>query len=150
MGMNLNMGGIGGLGGIGGSTAALEPNRGLGSSVSMNSGGAQSRGALSQNPTDAFGGGAIPTMGMGLGVGGLGMPQQNASTNSASNQMATFTSSLQIDNPNLDVKLNQTIGNWMTWCQTCKHGGHAQHLSEWFLTNTVCPVSHCKCECSSL
>lgn len=79
MGMNLNMGGIGGLGGIGGSTAVLEANRGLGSSVSMNSG------ALSQNPTDALGGGAIPTMGMGLGVGGLGMPQQNASTNSASN-----------------------------------------------------------------
>jgi hypothetical protein len=143
MGMNLNMGGIGGLG-IGGSTAALEPNRGLGSSVSMNSG------ALSQNPTDTFGGGAIPTMGMGLGVGGLGMPQQNANTNAASNPMANFASSLQIDNPNLDVKLNQTIGNWMTWCQTCKHGGHAQHLSEWFLTNTVCPVSHCKCECSSL
>ncbi|KAJ8949341.1 hypothetical protein NQ314_008261 [Rhamnusium bicolor] len=22
--------------------------------------------------------------------------------------------------------------NWFTWCQTCRHGGHAGHMSEWF------------------
>lgn len=22
--------------------------------------------------------------------------------------------------------------SWFTWCQTCRHGGHAHHLMEWF------------------
>ena len=35
------------------------------------------------------------------------------------------------------------LSNWLMWCQSCKHGGHAQHLSEWFLNFTVCPVSDC-------
>jgi len=24
------------------------------------------------------------------------------------------------------------VSEWMTWCQTCRHGGHASHLMEWF------------------
>ena len=68
----------------------------------------------------------IPTMNP-IGVGGLGsMPQPNGgSTSSVSNLAGNIANSYEITNPNLDVKLNQTIGNWMTWCQTCKHGGHA-------------------------
>lgn len=24
------------------------------------------------------------------------------------------------------------FGQWFTWCQTCRHGGHAIHMTEWF------------------
>lgn len=36
---------------------------------------------------------------------------------------------------------------WFSWCQTCKHGGHAQHILKWFQENEVCPVSDCECRC---
>lgn len=25
------------------------------------------------------------------------------------------------------------FGNWFSWCQSCRHGGHAEHVSKWFL-----------------
>ena len=24
------------------------------------------------------------------------------------------------------------FGHWFTWCQSCRHGGHANHMAEWF------------------
>lgn len=39
---------------------------------------------------------------------------------------------------------------WFTWCQTCRHGGHAGHLSKWFDEHQECPVSGCKCKCMAL
>lgn len=36
---------------------------------------------------------------------------------------------------------------WFSWCQTCKHGGHAKHILDWFEDNDVCPVSDCDCHC---
>ncbi|OQS05681.1 hypothetical protein THRCLA_02212, partial [Thraustotheca clavata] len=39
---------------------------------------------------------------------------------------------------------------WFTWCQTCKHGGHAHHMGDWFATHDVCPVSDCDCMCKLL
>jgi len=42
------------------------------------------------------------------------------------------------------------FGNWFTWCQRCRHGGHAQHMSDWFQTHTTCPVTDCDCKCGSL
>ncbi|XP_068202400.1 GATOR2 complex protein MIOS-A [Palaemon carinicauda] len=39
---------------------------------------------------------------------------------------------------------------WFTWCQTCRHGGHAQHLMEWFKEHTECPVTQCNCKCMLL
>ncbi|KAI8372909.1 uncharacterized protein BYT42DRAFT_578520 [Radiomyces spectabilis] len=36
---------------------------------------------------------------------------------------------------------------WFTWCQTCRHGGHAMHMSEWFQKHSICPVSDCSCQC---
>ncbi|KAF9363112.1 hypothetical protein BGX34_004832 [Mortierella sp. NVP85] len=38
---------------------------------------------------------------------------------------------------------------WFTWCQTCRHGGHAMHMAEWFDRHTQCPVSDCNCLCST-
>jgi len=40
--------------------------------------------------------------------------------------------------------------DWFTWCQTCRHGGHAQHILDWFQEHSVCPVTDCTCRCSSL
>ncbi|GMF30685.1 unnamed protein product [Phytophthora lilii] len=39
---------------------------------------------------------------------------------------------------------------WFTWCQSCKHGGHAHHLADWFKSHTVCPVTDCNCQCQHL
>jgi hypothetical protein len=36
------------------------------------------------------------------------------------------------------------------WCQTCKHGGHFEHIMEWFREHNTCPVSDCQCECDTL
>lgn len=40
--------------------------------------------------------------------------------------------------------------DWWTWCQTCRHGGHASHLAEWFTNQELCPVADCTCHCNSL
>lgn len=32
----------------------------------------------------------------------------------------------------LDRKKVSEFSNWLTWCQTCRHGGHSAHLLEWF------------------
>lgn len=36
---------------------------------------------------------------------------------------------------------------WVTWCQKCGHGGHAEHLSSWFSNEEKCPVASCDCFC---
>ena len=47
------------------------------------------------------------------------------------------------------VKVNPTL-KWFTWCQTCRHGGHASHMTEWFKEHTECPVNSCVCNCMNL
>jgi hypothetical protein len=42
------------------------------------------------------------------------------------------------------------FGNWFSWCQTCKHGGHIKHLIKWFNDHDKCPFLHCKCQCLNL
>nr|XP_034309775.1 GATOR complex protein MIOS-A isoform X2 [Crassostrea gigas] len=42
------------------------------------------------------------------------------------------------------------IDDWFTWCQSCRHGGHASHLLEWFAEHSECPVTGCNCKCSTL
>lgn len=41
-------------------------------------------------------------------------------------QMTTNSSRNEEDN-----KLTE-FNNWFTWCQTCRHGGHANHITHWF------------------
>eukprot|EP00058_Branchiostoma_floridae_P009637 XP_002595125.1 hypothetical protein BRAFLDRAFT_67907 [Branchiostoma floridae] len=48
-----------------------------------------------------------------------------------------------------EAKQNK-FGSWFTWCQTCRHGGHADHMMEWFRDHTECPVTACHCKCMSL
>ncbi|XP_017302881.1 GATOR complex protein MIOS-B-like, partial [Diaphorina citri] len=47
------------------------------------------------------------------------------------------------------VHLNE-FGAWFTWCQVCRHGGHAAHVLSWFNEHSECPVSSCSCQCLSL
>ncbi|ESN95453.1 hypothetical protein HELRODRAFT_114649 [Helobdella robusta] len=42
------------------------------------------------------------------------------------------------------------ISEWFTWCQNCLHGGHADHIINWFSTHSRCPVSGCNCKCERL
>lgn len=39
---------------------------------------------------------------------------------------------------------------FMSWCQTCRHGGHAAHMDNWFKKHVECPVTGCTCPCSTL
>ena len=46
-----------------------------------------------------------------------------------------------------------TFDDAIVICQTCRHGGHAAHILEWFLsegrrTHDVCPVADCNCRCA--
>jgi len=50
--------------------------------------------------------------------------------------------------PRNDFQQNP-FDNWFTWCQNCKHGGHALHLIEWFREERECPVTGCCCFCNS-
>ena len=45
---------------------------------------------------------------------------------------------------------SSAFGHWMVWCQSCRHGGHADHMREWFERHDECPVSGCNCRCALL
>lgn len=57
---------------------------------------------------------------------------------------------IEISAENLTFIANTKVGNWFSWCQSCKHGGHIKHLIEWFRLNQKCPYLHCKCKCTSI
>lgn len=42
------------------------------------------------------------------------------------------------------------FASWFTWCQTCRHGGHSYHMTQWFREHLECPVTACTCRCMSL
>lgn len=39
------------------------------------------------------------------------------------------------------------FSKWFSWCQTCRHGGHTEHLIQWFSSHVECPVTSCTCKC---
>lgn len=43
----------------------------------------------------------------------------------------------------------ETVYGLYVWCQGCSHGGHLDHLMQWFLTNQqiTCPVDNCNHKC---
>lgn len=45
-----------------------------------------------------------------------------------------------------------TIEDAIVICQTCRHGGHASHILDWFFgegnrAHGVCPIADCDCRC---
>jgi hypothetical protein len=49
-----------------------------------------------------------------------------------------------------NIIMRRDLEMWFLWCQKCKHGGHAQHILEWFVKDghQECPVSDCECHCT--
>ena len=42
------------------------------------------------------------------------------------------------------------FGKWFTWCQHCRHGGHAACLNDWFADHGSCGVNGCDCACKNI
>lgn len=40
--------------------------------------------------------------------------------------------------------------DWLVWCESCHHGGHMEHLQDWFARFKTCPVADCACNCGEL
>ena len=40
------------------------------------------------------------------------------------------------------------VGQWPVWCASCGHGGHLQHIDQWFSKYDTCPVKGCGCRCA--
>ncbi|GIY10130.1 GATOR complex protein MIOS [Caerostris darwini] len=55
----------------------------------------------------------------------------------------------QIENGSERKKMTD-FSDWLTWCQTCRHGGHSVHILEWFKHHNECPVTGCMCKCMTL
>ncbi|CAF1264064.1 unnamed protein product, partial [Didymodactylos carnosus] len=45
-------------------------------------------------------------------------------------------------------KYHLLSSQWFTWCKKCRHGGHAEHVNNWFKYNKECPVAKCLCPCT--
>lgn len=45
---------------------------------------------------------------------------------------------------------SKPFAKWYSWCQSCRHGGHTEHLTQWFSTHAECPVAACSCKCFAL
>jgi len=48
-----------------------------------------------------------------------------------------------------------TIDDAIVFCQTCRHGGHAAHIFDWFFSDggrshPTCAVADCNCRCADL
>ncbi|XP_015747858.1 PREDICTED: WD repeat-containing protein mio-B-like [Acropora digitifera] len=60
----------------------------------------------------------------------------------------------QIQDPNAEkpenVRSVNPFKNWLTWCQSCRHGGHSDHITDWFKAHAECPVTGCGCHCMNL
>ncbi|KAI5123084.1 hypothetical protein M0805_000518 [Coniferiporia weirii] len=57
------------------------------------------------------------------------------------------------ENDLLHSSFRDTIDDAFVFCQTCRHGGHAAHIIEWFFgedgdrRRRTCPVADCDCYC---
>lgn len=40
--------------------------------------------------------------------------------------------------------------DWFVWCENCNHGGHAEHILQWFQEYKVCSVVDCLCKCDNI
>ncbi|KZT04227.1 WD40 repeat-like protein [Laetiporus sulphureus 93-53] len=51
-------------------------------------------------------------------------------------------------------QVTDTIDDALVFCQTCRHGGHASHILQWFYgedsqrNHETCPVAGCDCRCA--
>ena len=52
------------------------------------------------------------------------------------------------------MRISDTMDEAIVICQTCRHGGHASHILDWFYgedgeqLHEVCAVADCDCHCA--
>ncbi|KAH8255505.1 hypothetical protein KR038_004766 [Drosophila bunnanda] len=64
--------------------------------------------------------------------------------------MGTMVNMSNGETPHTEVSSGwqtKPFSKWFSWCQTCRHGGHTEHIMQWFKQNSECPVSSCNCRC---
>ncbi|XP_033639777.1 GATOR complex protein MIOS-A-like [Asterias rubens] len=81
---------------------------------------------------------ALCLMNMGTLSGLKSIHPQDRHDNAAKNALNT--------DPH-DESKQTDFKQWFTWCQSCRHGGHACHLMDWFKEHPECPVTGCVCKC---
>lgn len=50
-------------------------------------------------------------------------------------------------NSNYETQQNVDKSKNIIWCLNCKHGGHFNHMIDWFKELTICPNPTCQCAC---
>lgn len=76
------------------------------------------------------------------GVGNVGPSGSGGGANGTLNELASVPGSLAWQ--------SKPFSRWFSWCQSCRHGGHTEHLAEWFELHSECPVASCSCKCFAL
>lgn len=62
----------------------------------------------------------------------------------------TFLNQITNSSPGNDVKCKVApLHDWFSWCQSCRHGGHLEHMNQWFDQHDECPVTGCTCHCDA-
>lgn len=68
--------------------------------------------------------------------------------------MGTITTGLPLNNPGSGHTSggwqSRPFSKWFSWCQTCRHGGHTEHMAQWFKEHPECPVTSCTCKCFAM
>jgi hypothetical protein len=70
-----------------------------------------------------------------------------SSINPSSEVRARLSADGGLGRVNLERLTTLQFGNWFSWCVQCKHGGHADHIAQWFTKHSTCGVSGCECQC---
>jgi hypothetical protein len=72
--------------------------------------------------------------------------QQEKSVKKSSSDSSMFPRK-QSELPRTSNHLKLDFSEWFSWCNSCKHIGHLEHVEEWFSKHTECPIPDCNCQC---
>lgn len=84
---------------------------------------------------------AVASTAAGTATGVMAVGNSGTTAVGALNELASVPGSAWQSKP---------FSRWFSWCQTCRHGGHTEHLAEWFELHSECPVASCSCKCFAL
>ncbi|KAJ1304891.1 hypothetical protein OPQ81_006025 [Rhizoctonia solani] len=81
------------------------------------------------------------------------LPRCDVCLMSLSGPLCDFLRYMELSN--MDT-IHDTFDDALVFCQTCRHGGHAVHIMEWFFGSEEsetsghkeCPVADCNCNCA--
>ena len=114
--------------------------------AATSSSAAQQRGATTKSGGGAGGGRG----GRGGGGGGRGALEGRAGSDGAdAGGLGAVDGGVAVGEGGGVAGGGRGIVGWFSWCQQCRHGGHADHLREWFAHHLQCPVYDCSCTCAT-